>query len=360
MVRLNVDLIAKSSIHIKNRRDEPLGQYLKKLTHLNFSNKNIENIDDLSLCRKLTVLYLYDNQITQICNLSFASNLTHLYLQNNNITHIENLSSLQRLSKLYLGGNCITVVEGLEGLEELQELHIESQRLPLGEKLLFDPRTLHSLSKSLSVFNVRNNCIDDIKELAILQNITQFFGEDNKIQNLKELELVFSQWPLLWRMDLSRNPVCNKPKYRDTIIMMCKTLEVLDGKDINETSRQFLMNWKASKEAKKRSKDERLRSAPGAFSNPVEFQIGKPRVPRKHLEFVLDKAHNLPSSVEDQGVKRPLPGRVDRRQIHGNELRHLSLKTPQFALAVQDVSETLTPHSSVPVTTFKTADVRFN
>lgn len=339
MVRLNVDLIAKSSIHIKNRRDEPLGQYLKKLTHLNFSNKNIENIDDLSLCRKLTVLYLYDNQITQICNLSFASNLTHLYLQNNNITHMENLSSLQRLSKLYLGGNCITVVEGLEGLEELQELHIESQRLPLGEKLLFDPRTLHSLSKSLSVFNVRNNGIDDIKELVILRNITQFFGEDNKIQNLKELELVFSQWSLLWRMDLSRNPVCNKPKYRDTIIMTCKTLEVLDGKDINETSRQFLMNWKASKEAKKRIKDERLRSAPGAFSNPVEFLIGKPRVPRKHLEFVLDKAHNLPSSVGDQGVRQPLPGRLDCRQIHGNEVRHLSLKKPQFALAGQDVSE---------------------
>lgn len=46
----------------------------------------------------------------------------------------------------YLGGNYIAVVEGLEGLEELRELHVESQRLPLGEKLLFDPRTLRSLA----------------------------------------------------------------------------------------------------------------------------------------------------------------------------------------------------------------------
>jgi len=45
-----------------------------------------------------------------------------------------------------LGGNCITVLEGLDKLENLQELHIENQRLPPGEKLLFDPRTIRSLS----------------------------------------------------------------------------------------------------------------------------------------------------------------------------------------------------------------------
>lgn len=46
----------------------------------------------------------------------------------------------------FLGGNSITLVEGLEQLRELKELHIEGQRLPPGEKLLFDPRTVHSLS----------------------------------------------------------------------------------------------------------------------------------------------------------------------------------------------------------------------
>lgn len=156
------------------------------------------------MCRNLTVLYLYDNQITHICNLNFASNLTHLYLQNNKITHIENLSCLKKLSKLwvhclnlllynrvksyiqiflmikyilcihikmhwesaqcyfqltndqlfifarFLGGNSITLVEGLEQLGALKELHIEGQRLPPGEKLLFDPRTVQSLSVSSS------------------------------------------------------------------------------------------------------------------------------------------------------------------------------------------------------------------
>ena len=46
----------------------------------------------------------------------------------------------------YLGGNAITVLEGLEELECLQELYVEHQKLAKGEKLLFDPRTLLTLS----------------------------------------------------------------------------------------------------------------------------------------------------------------------------------------------------------------------
>lgn len=48
----------------------------------------------------------------------------------------------------YLNGNAITVVEGLEALTQLSELHIAHQRLPEGEKLLFDPRTLFAISVS--------------------------------------------------------------------------------------------------------------------------------------------------------------------------------------------------------------------
>lgn len=48
----------------------------------------------------------------------------------------------------YLGNNAITVIEGLEKLENLRELHVEKQRLPPGEKLLFEPRSLECLSVS--------------------------------------------------------------------------------------------------------------------------------------------------------------------------------------------------------------------
>ncbi len=45
-----------------------------------------------------------------------------------------------------MGGNQIRVIEGLEKQEELTELHLENQRLPDGEKILFDPRTLLAIS----------------------------------------------------------------------------------------------------------------------------------------------------------------------------------------------------------------------
>ncbi|XP_062841763.1 protein phosphatase 1 regulatory subunit 42 isoform X3 [Trichomycterus rosablanca] len=234
MVRLTVELIAKSSHHFKSNRSF-LEHYLKKLTHINFSNKNIDDIEDLSICRNLQVLYLYDNQITHICNLNFASNLTHLYLQNNIITKIENLSSLQKLSKLFLGGNSITVVEGLEQLRELKELHIESQRLPPGEKLLFDPHTILSLS---------------------------------------ELEILCGQWPYLHQIDLRGNPVCHKPKYRDRLITVCQRLEELDGKQINELSRQSLINWKATKEAKKKVKHDKIIAGQITYPCSADFHLG--------------------------------------------------------------------------------------
>uniref|UniRef100_A0A3B5BK90 Protein phosphatase 1, regulatory subunit 42 n=1 Tax=Stegastes partitus TaxID=144197 RepID=A0A3B5BK90_9TELE len=257
MVRLTVDLIAKSRNHFKKKRGLSLSEYLKTLTHLRFSNKNIESIGDLSMCRNLTVLYLYDNQITHISNLDFAFNLTHLYMQNNDITHVDNLCNLQKLSKLYLGGNRIAVVEGLEQLHELKELHLESQKLAPGEKLLFDPRTLLSLADSLCVLNINKNNIDDIRDLAVLKELRHFSAADNKLYNM-ELEDVFSLWPQLLLMDLSGNPVCKKPKYRDRLITECKSLEALDGREINELTRQFLINWKATKEAKKRKNNKHV------------------------------------------------------------------------------------------------------
>ncbi|NXJ95716.1 PPR42 phosphatase, partial [Corythaixoides concolor] len=263
MVRLTIDLIAKNMSH-KIRNEEDSGQYLRKITHLNLSDKNIDAIGDLSLCKNLRVLYLYDNQISQIQNLDFASNITHLYLQNNCISCIENLSSLKKLEKLYLGGNCITVVEGLDKIEEIRELHIESQHLPLGEKLLFDPRSLRSLAKSLSVLNISNNSIDALEELAVLENLSYLRAVDNQLQHMKDLEVVLNKWTKLRRMDLTGNPICQKPKYRDRIVVQSRTLESLDGKEIKEMERQFLMNWKASKAARKKNK-ERMTNEHAAY-----------------------------------------------------------------------------------------------
>ncbi|NXJ83131.1 PPR42 phosphatase, partial [Trogon melanurus] len=263
MVRLTMGLIVKSISH-KNHNEEDFGQYLRKITHLNLSDKNIDAIGDFSMCKNLKVLYLYDNRISQIQNLDFASNITHLYLQNNCISRIENLSSLKNLEKLYLGGNCITVLEGLDKIDQIKELHVESQHLARGEKLVFDPRSLRSLAKSLSVLNISNNNIDDLEELAVLENLSYLRAVDNQLQHMKDLEVVLNKWTKLRRMDLAGNPICCKPKYRDEIIVQSQTLESLDGKEIKEVERRFLMNWKAAKASRKKN-EERMTNEHSAY-----------------------------------------------------------------------------------------------
>uniref|UniRef100_A0A3P9Q6S1 Protein phosphatase 1, regulatory subunit 42 n=1 Tax=Poecilia reticulata TaxID=8081 RepID=A0A3P9Q6S1_POERE len=260
MACLTVDLIAKSGKHFKKRRGISLLHYLKTLTHLHFSNRNIEEIGDLSMCRNLTVLYLFENRLTKICSLDFASNLTHLYLQNNNITHMDNLSNLKKLSKLYLSRNRISVVEGLEELSGLKELHLENQQLESGDQLLFDPMSILALAESLCVLNINNNNIEDIKDLSVLKELEHFSATKNKLLHIDELEDVFELWSKLLILDLSGNPVCKQRKYRDRLIVACQKLGTLDGKDINDITRQFLVNWKAAKESKKRTKKNKMLS----------------------------------------------------------------------------------------------------
>ncbi|XP_045878618.1 protein phosphatase 1 regulatory subunit 42 isoform X2 [Meles meles] len=301
MVRLTLDLIAKNS-NLKPRKEETTSRYLKKITHINFSDKNIDAIGDLSPCKNLSVLYLYDNRISQMTNLNYATSLTHLYLQNNCLSCIENLRSLKKLEKLYLGGNYIAVIEGLEGLEGLRELHVESQRLPLGEKLLFDPRTLHSLAKSLSILNISNNNIDDIRDLEILENLNQLVAVDNQLLHVKDLEFLLNKLMKLWRMDLNGNPVCLKPKYRDRLILVSKSLEFLDGKEIKSMERQFLINWKASKDAKKISKKRSSKTKDASNSTISKFgtmhhivPVYYPQVRKPKLDFFSDIQRYLPN-----------------------------------------------------------------
>ncbi|XP_066273569.1 protein phosphatase 1 regulatory subunit 42-like isoform X4 [Branchiostoma lanceolatum] len=327
MVRLTIDLIARVNTHTKRKRDEPLSQYLRRLTHLYFQERHIDEIDDLSLCKNLSVLYLYDNRISRIQNLHFASNLTHLYLQNNLINKIENLSLLRRLEKLYLGNNEITVVEGLEKLENLKELHIENQRLPPGEKLLFDPRSIQALS-ALCVLNVSGNNLEDLQDFRCLGNLNQFMAADNQLEDMKELAQVLAGWVNLWRLELVGNPLCRKAKYRDRVIVMSGSLEVLDGKEINETARKFLLSWKANKEARRRQREDRKKNGDADGTRrvkveiiPVEEDLPECELPplqlphaplrnyimpglpgaRKQFEAILARSRSLPGSADVMG-----------------------------------------------------------
>lgn len=326
MVKLTIDLIARgTSGYTKKKRDETMHQYLKRLTHLYLENKQIDEVgDDLSLCRNLAVLYLYDNQLTHIPNLLQNQLLSMLYLQNNQISKIEGLAHLNRLTKLYLGGNKITVVEGLEKLQHLQELHVEHQVLPPGEKLLFDPRSLNAIAGSLKVLNAGGNNLDSVREFESLTQLNHLTVSDNGLNDMKELAHVLGQMYCLARLDLVGNPLCHKAKYRDRVIVMARQLEVLDGKQISETSKQFLKNWHANKETQKQRKADILRRGetfideytvhPGGDLPPLResgrlanipgyMMPGFRGLPRKQFDELLART----STLTDSGVQRSAP-----------------------------------------------------
>ena len=49
----------------------------------------------------------------------------------------------------------------------------------------------------------------------------------------------------LWRLWVNDNPLCSVPKYREEIITTSASVTVLDGAEITDTMRTFLVNWKA-------------------------------------------------------------------------------------------------------------------
>ncbi|XP_076441267.1 protein phosphatase 1 regulatory subunit 42-like [Babylonia areolata] len=330
MVRLTVDLIARSSSgYMKKKKEESPQQFVKRLTHLYLESKHISEVgEDLMLCRNLMVLYLYDNELTEIPCLNFNCNLTHLYLQNNRITKISNLSALTKLSKLYLGGNHITVIEGLENLAQLQELHIENQQLPPGEQLLFDPRSLQALSNHLEVLNISSNSLDSLNDLEMLRNLTQLFAADNQLGDIQELSRQLMSWPRLWRLELTGNPLCQQAKYKDRIIVVCRQLGMLDGKEIKDTTRQFLRNWHATLDTNKKKRAESVKQAsfitegagvnaqgdrfaqelpPLSAQSRVPFGIPghlMPGLPRKEFEELLSRKN----SAGFRGSAKPRSG----------------------------------------------------
>ena len=102
------------------------------------------------------------------------------------------------------------------------------------------------------------NNLDTLSEIGPLRNLEQLIASNNSLNDMKELVLLLKCWPRLWKLELNGNPLCLKNKYRERIIVLTPSLEYLDGKEIQEMSRQFLQNWKTSKEVtlQHRSKHE--------------------------------------------------------------------------------------------------------
>ncbi|KAK6618266.1 hypothetical protein RUM44_002717 [Polyplax serrata] len=234
------------------RKDESDMEYLTRVTHLHLQSQFIDKIAAIPQCPAISVVYLQNNLLQTIQNLDNFPRLTHLHLEHNYISKMENLKNLTSLKKLYLGSNEISVVEGLEGLKDLVELHLENQRLPQGETLYFDPRTLSHLAKSLKVLNISNNNITSIQCLDGLVWLRKLLVERNLIKDINDVTETLSCLTNLEEFYSQGNPVASDRKYLDAIVVATKTLRVLDGKAVNEKTRTFITNMWNQRENRRR------------------------------------------------------------------------------------------------------------
>jgi Leucine-rich repeat (LRR) protein len=120
-----------------------------------------------------------------------ASDIRSLCLHGNVITHCAGLGGLQALTELNLSANNITTLHGFEPLPALRVLNLASNRLqdlsglpalPALERLscahnsiscLRSLAVLASASSPLDTLDLRNNCIDQLTELAVLAPISR-------------------------------------------------------------------------------------------------------------------------------------------------------------------------------------------
>ncbi len=101
---------------------------------------------------------------------------------------------------------------------------------------------------SLEILNVSNNNLDTLSEIGSLINLKQLKASNNDLNDMKEMSILLKCWPKLLTLELNGNPICLKNKYRERIIVQAPNIKILDEKEIQELSRQFLQNWKTSKE----------------------------------------------------------------------------------------------------------------
>ena len=246
MPRLSQQLLLSASQYNKDAKSSPSADgHLRRLTHLNLAERGLEAIqpdDVLPICRALTTLYLYDNEIETVENLDvLGPTLTSLYLQNNLLRSLDSgLARLGKLTKLYLNGNRIAHVAGLVGLP-LAELYIGRQKLPPGTAMTFDADSLASLARTLTKLDVSANGIVDCSPLGALQRLDEIDLSENAIETAEPVGALLAGARFARTLDLRGCPLTRRPKYTDGIVVLSMRLAVLDGQEVNENQRRFLI-----------------------------------------------------------------------------------------------------------------------
>jgi len=169
--------------------------------------------------------------------------LAQLSLYDNRIDMMEGLRDLVNLKKLYLEKNMISKLQGLENCRKLEELYLGNQDLPIGCHFEFDEYSLAAISGSLRNLDIPNSRVLQIKALYYLEGLEQLNLKDNSVGNFEqEVCPILQTINGLRILNLKNNPVTSITKYRDQVVLLSRSVLELDGKDVSDQERKYLVS----------------------------------------------------------------------------------------------------------------------
>ncbi len=128
-----------------------------------------------------------------------------------NIRTIENLENCTNLQELNLSGNDIERIEGLERLHNLRKITLTTNKIT----------SLAGLDKC-----------ENLEHILIQENNVGNIGEFTQLLGLKNLKSLYFK-----NIDgTQRNPLCEHPSYRSSIVRQLTQLTILDGERLKHAN----------------------------------------------------------------------------------------------------------------------------
>ena len=213
-------------------------------------NKKIGRILLTQHFKNLKHLFLDQNYIQKIENLNLPS-LEQLNLSNNFIRKIEGLENLPNLIRVNFSYNLIQIFEGFYYNIFLEEIDLSNQYIPYP----------HNKVSSINLENNNIMQIGDIIQYPYLRNLNI---EGNCVYDMMSFLSVCKMCPYLEKINVAKNPFTNDNKntYRNFIVIACKNLNELDGKDIKQNEKIYINNLFSRKYGNKEKKPKVKKEKP--------------------------------------------------------------------------------------------------
>lgn len=115
--------------------------------------------------------------------------------------------------------------------------------MPQGVAFEFDEYSLAAISGSLRNLDIPNSNVFATKALYYLEGLDHLNLKDNHVSDFEqEICPILQTMNCLRVLNLKNNPVTGITKYRDQVVLLSRSVEELDGRDVSDQERKYLVN----------------------------------------------------------------------------------------------------------------------